>query len=342
MADETRAPDSGVRYSPHRRIESAGLRRLARRTRERGVIGGYRAAESALGRISPRVSSPVARRLFVGGYYGWPQKRRIVKANAAQVLGKKLGDPAVARLARRIYASYAEFALELMRLPSRPVDEPLTLVHSAPEHGIDSFVDLWKEHEARGKGVIAVSGHIGSIELFAAAGALRGMPTYGLADDTEYPELFARLTEMRARRGVRIIPWKNLRDVFRALREPAVLGLVVDWGYRPSDVPVTLFGAWTTLPAGPATLAAKTGASIVPVVNRRRADGTYLASHMEPITVADSSPAEIRRATQQIADALERMVRVQPEQWFTFKPMWPNRIEEADELERRAQEMDAG
>ncbi len=258
------------------------------------------------------------------------------------MLGTSVDDPEVARLARQIYASYAEFALELMRLPSRPVDEPLTLVQGAPDHGIDSLVELWKEHEARDKGLIIVSGHIGSIELFAAAGALRGIPTYGLADDTEYPELFARLTEMRARRGVKIIPWRNLRDVFRALRQPAVLGLVVDWGYRPTDVPVKLFGEWTTLPAGPATLAAKTGASIVPVVNRRRPDGTYLGSHFDPITVAEGSQAEIRRATQQIADALEQMVRVQPEQWFTFKPMWPTSDEEAAELERRAAEMDAG
>jgi lauroyl/myristoyl acyltransferase len=342
VTDETRTPDSGVRYSPHRRVESAGLRRLARRTRERGVIGGYRAAESALGRISPRVSSPVARRLFVGGYYGWPQKRRIVQSNAAHVLGTTVDDPAVSRLARQIYASYAEFALELMRLPSRPVDEPLTLVRSAPDRGIESLVELWKEHSARGKGVIIASGHIGSIELFAAAGALRGLPTYGLADDTEYPELFARLTDIRAKRGVRIIPWKNLRDVFRALREPAVLGLVVDWGYRASDVPVTLFGEWTTLPAGPATLAAKTGALIVPAVNRRQPDGTYVASHFDPISVRDSSQSEIRRATQQLAGALEQMVRDGPEQWFTFKPMWPNTGAETAELERRAAEMDAG
>ena len=187
-----------------------------------------------------------------------------------------------------------------------------------------------------------MSGHIGSIELFAAAGALRGLPTYGLADDTEYPELFARLTDIRAKRGVRIIPWKNLRDVFRALREPAVLGLVVDWGYRPSDVPVTLFGEWTTLPAGPATLAAKTGALIVPVVNRRQADGTYLASHMRSdhgrrqLAAGDPArnPADRRRTR---ADGPRRARTVVHLQTHVAE-----HAEEAAELERRAAEMDAG
>ncbi len=341
MTDDSRAPDSGVRYSPHRRIQSDGLRHVARRTRERGVIGGYRAAEAALGRLSPRISAPVARSLFLGGYYGWPQKRRIVLTNASHVLGLPETDPAVARLARRIYASYSQYALDTMRLPSRPVDEPLTLMKSAPERGMDSYMGLWQRTSAEGRGIIAVSGHIGSIEVFAAASSLRGVPTYGLADDTEYPELVARLTEVREKRGIGVIPWRNLREVFRALRQPAVLGLLVDWGYRPSDIPVKFFGAWTTLPAGPATLASRTGALILPVVNRREDDGSYVASHAAPIEIADSSPAEVLRTTQAIADALEAMVREDPEQWFTFKPMWPATVRESRTLEERAVSMSA-
>ena len=275
MTDETRAPDSGVRYSPHRRVQSEGLRHVARRTRERGVIGGYRAAEAALGRLSPRLTAPVGRSLFLGGYYGWPQKRRIVLANASHVLGLPSNDPAVARLARRIYASYSQYTLDLMRLPSRPVDEPLRLMKSGPSAAWTRTWSCGSATAPRGAASSPCPGHIGSIEVFAAASGLRGVPTYGLADDTEYPELFARLTEMRNKRGVEVIPWRNLREVFKALRRPAVLGLVVDWGYRPDDVPVKLFGAWTTLPAGPATLAARTGAVILPVVNRRQTTGTY-------------------------------------------------------------------
>jgi KDO2-lipid IV(A) lauroyltransferase len=228
-----------------------------------------------------------------------------------------------------------------MRLPSRPVDEPLELMKSAPGRGMESYMELWQRYSSEGRGIIAVSGHIGSIEVFAAASGLRGVPTYGLADDTEYPELFERLAETRRRRGVQVIPWRNLREVYQALRRPAVLGLVVDWGYRPDDVPVKLFDAWTTLPAGPATLAARTGAVILPVVNRRQDDGTYVASHDEPIELADRSPAEVLRATQAIADALEAMVRVAPDQWFTFKPMWPATDAEARSLEDRAVAMAA-
>ncbi len=105
-----------------------------------------------------------------------------------------------------------------------------------------------------------------------------------------------------------IIPWRQLRDIFRVMRQPCTLGMVVDWGYRPDDMPVRLFGAWTTLPAGPALLAARTRAVIVPVVARREPDGRYRPIMSDPIEVADGSPAELARATQAIADALEDMI----------------------------------
>ena len=108
-----------------------------------------------------------------------------------------------------------------------------------------------------------------------------------------------------------------------------MLGLLIDWGYRPDGIPVRLFGSWTTLPGGPAVLAARTGAVIVPVHTKRRADGRFEAVHYPEISVPDASPASIARATQAVADALESMVAAAPEQWYTFKPMWPDN--EADE-----------
>lgn len=198
------------------------------------------------------------------------------------------------------------------------------------------FMEHWKRLESEGRGAIIVSGHIGSIDVFAGAYAQVGLPTYGLADDTAYPELFALLNRQRTRWGVTIIPWRNLREIFKVMRKPAALGMVVDWGYRPDDLPVKLFGAWTTLPAGPATLAARSRAMIFTVAARRQPDGTYRPVALEPIEVTDSKPATLLAATQRIADGLELLVRPAPDQWFTFKPMWPATEAEAKALEARA------
>jgi len=334
---------SGVEYAPHRRIDSGGrVSTAVRRARERSAVHGYRAAAAAISRVPTRISLPLGRAAFVGSYYAWPAKRRIILSNASHVLGLAPSDKRVRHLARRIYATYAQNVIELMRLPSLPAGEPARLLTPGDhEQGDESFVALFEQLRSEKRGLIAVSAHIGSIDLLAGAFALRGLPTYGLADDTAYPELFEEMNAQRRRWGIEVIPWRNLRRVFSALREPAILGLVVDWGYRPDGVPVRLFGEWTALPAGPAMLAAKTRAAIVPVVCRRRPDGTYDARHYRPIEVADTSQRELLRATQAIADALEDMISTAPEQWYTFKPIWPETAAEKQELASRVTAMQA-
>ena len=63
--------------------------------------------------------------------------------------------------------------------------------------------------------------------------------------------------------------WRNLRGMFKVLRDNKNLVLFCDGGYRRGDVPVELCGEPTTLPIGPATLAAKTGAPMLTVACRR-------------------------------------------------------------------------
>ena len=327
---------SGVDYAPHRRSTRGRLSGAVTRGWERIVVSVFRAVSALLVRVPLRISEPVARIGFIAGYYLWPAKRNIIKRNAAHVLGLPPDHRDVASLARGIYGTYSRFTIELMRLPDLPAEEPSRLMVKEGETH-DRFMALWQECQAEGRGIIAVSGHIGSIEVFAGAYAQEGIPTYGLADDSAFPELFELLNASRARWGVTIIPWKKLREIFRVMRTPSILGMVVDWGYRADDLPVRLFGAWTTLPAGPATLAGRTGAMMVPVMAKRRDDGRYDPVTFQPIEVADTSPAELARATQAVADALEKMIAEAPDQWYTFKPMWPTSEAETAALAARAE-----
>ena len=336
-------PSSGVAYAPHRRAAATSrIGQAVRRARERSAVRGYRAAAAAIARIPTRVSLPVGKALLVGSYFAWPQKRRIILANASHVLGLPARDQRVRHLARRIYATYAQFIIELMRLPRLPADEPARLVRGAPGHGgEESFFALFEQVRKEGRGLIVVSAHIGSIDMLAGSFAYRGLPCYGVADDSAYPELFEAINEQRRRWGITVIPWKNLRRTFKALRDGGIVGLVVDWGYRAEDVPIQLFGEWTTLPAGPVMLAARTRAPIVPVVCRRLPNGHYEARHYDPIEVANDGPAETLRVTRLIATAVEDMIATAPEQWYSFKPIWPDTDAEKQALADRSARMEA-
>ena len=298
----------------------------------------YRFASWALGHLPEGPVVAIAQLGFLAGYALWPAKRRTITANASHVLGLPMGHPRVGRLARAVYRAYARYVVGLMRLPALPPEVPARLVDADGERGLASFERLYQRLRGEGRAMIIVTLHVGSMETLAAAMASHGFPAYGVADDTAYPELYELLAEQRRRWGVQVIAWRNLREIHRVLREQGILALLVDWGYRPDGIPVRFFGDWTTLPAGPAVLAAKTGAAIVPVVNRRSADGRYHAEHGEPIEVLGGSPAEIQAATQAIADGLQQAIEIAPDQWYSFKPIWPETAVEADALAMRADE----
>jgi len=327
----------GVAYAPHRRASGRGRgAQLLYRLQEKATVRAYRATSWLLGHLPEGPVVAVAQLGFLAGYALWPSKRRAITANARHVLGLPAGHPRVGRLARDVYRAYAGYVVGLMRLPALPADVPARLVDVGGEHGLESFQRLHERLRAEGRAMIIVTLHVGSMETLAAAMASHGFPAYGVADDTAYPELYELLAEQRRRWGVQVIAWRNLREIHRVLRDAGILALLVDWGYRADGIPVRFFGDWTTLPAGPAALAARTGATIVPVVNRRARDGRYHAEHGDPIEVTSGSPAAIQRATQAVADALQRAIEVAPEQWYSFKPIWPETDREGDELAARA------
>ena len=320
---------AGGLEAPHRRLEG-GSRPL-----EKAVIVGYRSASWLLAHLPPRPAWTVIGWFSQASYLLWPKKRHWVDANFGHVLGRDPSDKAVRRLALKAYAHYARYLVELMRLPSLP---PGAIGQLVEPEGLDELERVFASSE----GLILSVGHVGNNEACAAGVAARGWPVSVVADDSAFPEMFELLRQLRESWGVAVIPWRNLRGVYGVLRRKEILALLVDWGYRADGIPVRLFDAWTALPAGPATLAAKTGATILPVTISRGKNGRLKAAFDEPIKVASASPADLQRATQRMADALQRTIGSAPEQWYSFKPMWPETPAEAAMLEARAAAMLAG
>jgi KDO2-lipid IV(A) lauroyltransferase len=325
-ADGDRQERKKLLVAPHRRTGNRNFRPA-----EKAAIWGYRAGTWLMSRLPVPVARGIVSFALQVSFVLWPKKRRYVNDNFAHVLGKPPGSLEVKRKALAAYRSYARYVVELMRLPRMTNEQAAALVDTS------TLLPLEAEWKASGKGLIITSAHIGNLEGVARGIARHGWPIASLGDDTTFPELFDMLRRQRRDWGINLIPWRNLRDMFGVLRRNEILALIIDWGYRPEDIPVRLFGAWTTLPAGPAALAAKTGAPIVHCAVRRSPDGrTFQLTLSEPIIVTSSDPVELQRATQAIADALGETIAAAPEQWYSFKPIWPATAEEQAVLAARA------
>ena len=150
-------------------------------------------------------------------------------------------------------------------------------------------------------GIIVTAAHVGNNDVIGAAIAHLGCRSASWPTTRRSRSSSTTSAGSASEWHATMIPWRNLRAIFGVLRRREMLGLLVDWGYRSDGIPVKLFDAWTTLPAGPATLAAKTSSLIVPAITtRRQPDGrlrvTWTSRSSSPRRTRPTSSARPRRS----------------------------------------------
>lgn len=298
------------------RSRKAGVDGSIERKRERLTYWLYRAAERVLSALPRGLVMPAAAAVGNIAYDLAGPKRQLIHANLAHPMRLHPDDGRVRGAARRAFRNYAKYLADMMRIGRLTSEEAATLVR------IDN-VEVLAEARAEGKGVLVCTIHVGGMDLIGPGLKLSGEALHVVADDTTYPRLYDHLSATRARQGIFVIGWRNLRGLFRVLRENGNLVLFCDGGYRRGDVPVELCGEATTFPIGPATLAAKTGAPLLPVWCRRDRNDRFEARGLPFVHCASTEPAEIYRATQAVADALGSVIAEDPGQWYMFRPVWP-------------------
>jgi KDO2-lipid IV(A) lauroyltransferase len=298
------------------------------RKRERATYWGYRLGEWIVNALPRRLVLAVAAAAGNVAFDLAGEKRDIVCENLSRPMGLAPEDPAVRRAARRAFRAYAKYLVDMMRMAEMSPADAERLV------AIDNPEILEDARRAGGTGVLVCTVHVGGMDLIGPGLQNVGESLHVVADDTTYGRLYDHLAAIRRRHGMHLIGWRSLRGLFRALRNGENVVLFCDGGYRPGDVPVEFCGEATTFPAGPATLAARSGARMVPVTCRRTRDDHFVAAGMPLIAAEGSDPQAIQRATQQLADELSSVIRQDPGQWYMFRPVWPRT--DADRAAARA------
>ena len=303
--------------------------RPPRRERKREVITFwlYRAAERAIAALPRRIVLPAAAAVGNVAYDLGGTKRQLIQENLARPMRRPPDDPAVRAAARRAFRNYAKYLADMMRIGDLSEAEAADMVRI-------SNVESLANARADGRGVLVCTVHVGGMDLIGPGLKLAGESLNVVADDTTYGRLYDHLAAQREKQNIFLIGWRNLRGLYRALRTNGNLVLFCDGGYRPGDVPVELCGEATTLPIGPATLAAKTGAPMLPVACRRDDDERFTARGLPVVRCASTEPAELHRASQALADALSAVIADDPGQWYMFRPVWPQT--DADRARARA------
>lgn len=288
---------------------------------DRGPGLAFRLA-SAIGAVTPGVVSHVAALSLGGvGAVAMRRERDLVERHQRRV-SPHLGPLQMQRRINDAFRSYARYYLETFRISA------LSNAEIDAGFSVDGYSHI-ERAVAQEKGVILALPHVGGWEWAGRWLVQRGHPVSAVVEVLEAKEAFQAFLDVRRALGVNVIPLDDRAGVAvqEALRAKHIVCLMSDRDIQRNGVEVTFFGERTTVPAGPAFFALRTGAPLVPVAVyfTRRVDGHH-AVVRPPVEFvrAGGLREDIQRLSQLLVTELETLIRRAPEQWHLFSPNWPS------------------
>ena len=280
----------------------------------------YRAGAGLFGALP----EPIIRRLgrWAGRlYWFWDRERR---AMAIRHMGRVLGRSdrrTVERAAREVFSAYGRYWAETLWFRPRrakAVRSRVTLV------GLEHV----RAAQESGRPIVVALPHMGNWELAGTLAEDAGVRITAVAEALANRRLARWFVDLRARLGIRVVLAEGL-STMRALRsdmmEGRIIALVADRNIGSRGVEVEFFGERTSLPAGPAALAIRNDAVLLPVVSYFKGGAGHRVEVLPPIE--DPGPEHRDRMgsiTQRLADRYEDMIREAPTQWHLVQPNWPS------------------
>jgi lauroyl/myristoyl acyltransferase len=244
-------------------------------------------------------------------------------AHALRAPGSCVDPELLARFVERGFASYGQYWAEGAKLAAIEPEEVFArfCICEGLEH-LEAARD-------RGAGTVIALPHVGSWEWGGSYLNSLGMGMTAVAEELDPPELFAWFKAKRESIGIRIEPLDEHagRVLLQTLKDGGVIGLLCDRDIQGNGVEVEFFGERVPLPAGPATLALRTGATLVAAACYAGPGRDHFAVITPPIEAVRTGRLrdDVTRVTQMIAHELEDLIRRAPEQWHILQP----RFEEA-------------
>ena len=305
---------------------------------------------SATPEPSPSLAARVVDLAYAAGWAGvraLPEPAATVLFRAGADLAGRRGGPAVQRLrvnlarvapdrdldllVRDALRSYARYWCEVFRLPVTSRERIVRGTTAVAEHRLRDSV-------AVGRGTVLALPHSGNWDAAGAWCTATGVPFTTVAERLQPESLYDRFVAFRESLGMEVLPLTGGRPPFEVLVERLLAGgtlcLLADRDLSARGVDVRFFGAAARMPAGPAALALRTGATLLPVTLSFLPDGWRIVFHPEV------RHTDVATMTQDLADAFAVGIAGAPADWHMLQRLWLDDL--APDDPRRATPAPAG
>jgi KDO2-lipid IV(A) lauroyltransferase len=276
-----------------------------------------------LGRLSPNAAGRLG--VIFGDIFRLfdARHRRIARLNLRMAFGDAKSKKEIRRIIKDVYRNLGQTSIEFARIPKLSRADALDIMTLEVRKRLDDFL-------SGGQGLILVGSHFGNWELMAAVGALAGYKVSAVVRPLDNPHVDKIVREVRESSGLEIIGRRvSALAIVRRLKRNEIVGILADQNTRKQNVFVDFFGLKAATTPGPALLALKTGAALVPIFMVREGIGKHRLIVEDPIDVVrtGNQEADVVATTQKYVAILEEYVRKYPSQWFWVHRRWRTRPE---------------
>ncbi len=290
-------------------------------------------------KITSKLPQPVAKVLFEWGAdvasrngKGPEQLRR----NLARVVGP---ENVTRDLVRRSMRSYMRYWREAFQLPAMAGPE---LAAELNRNFVPGSLEALHASAESGRGTIIALPHAGNWDM-AGVWLVHHYGTFTTVAERLKPEsLFEAFVEYRESLGFKIIALTGakvppLEQMEEVLRGGGTICLMGERDMTGHGVHVNFFGERTSMPAGAALLAQRTGANLFTarVAFRGGSTDSDAARRGQPETWEhETTPVavegrELQDIVQEMADNFARGIAMDPQDWHMLQPLWFADLSEA-------------
>jgi len=264
-----------------------------------------------------KVSYPVACLISDIWYYLARPDRYAVMENLRVVTGIR-DEKKLRRMARDVFRNFGKYLVDFFRFSKIDEDYLKRFIKIEGLEHIDAAL-------SKGKGVIALSAHIGNWELGGFALSLLRHPMMAVVLTHKNKMVNDFFT--RQRKVSKLIPVEigfSLRGCYKTLKENGILALLGDRDFSKNGFPMKFFGKETVMPKGPAVLSARLGCEVVPSFMVREKDDTFRMVFAPPLErpSAGDEDSRVREIMKKYIAVMENYIRKYPTQWYMFKEAW--------------------
>lgn len=266
------------------------------------------------------VALGVGRMIGSLAYYASRRYRTVAINNLTVVFGDTWDRSRIAATAREMFRHIGMSLIEFLRFPGVDPNWLDEIIRVEGEEHV-------KEALRQGHGILAITSHYGNFELFGAAFVHRGYKLSVIARNADDEKTNDLINGIRERMGYKVFPRQQaaFRSVM-ALRRNEILGVLPDQNDL-DGIFVPFFGRLASTTRGPAVMAIRTGAVVLPAFIHREPDNTHVVTVYPPLDYEETDDPEqnIYNLTLAINRAIETAILKHPEQWFWLHNRWKKR-----------------